>query len=145
MRTISKIFQSNLVYILILPVLIGCGDKEKVDSLTLMQKRLRGTWSVSSVTLNGLDVTTFYEDLTLDLLSNNTYECENEVDPVWPVSGTYEASLENDLRILTRNDGIEMTVLELTSANLVVQFPWVAASGGRGLDVGGQYEFRFVK
>jgi hypothetical protein len=127
-------------------IMFGCrDDRGKMDALSRMQKQLRGTWSVSEVSLSETDVSIFYADLTLTFSSNNSYTCQNQVDPVWPATGMFENVLENDLRIIVRDDGIRMKVISLTSHNLVVQFLWAGAPNGRLKNLNGEYEFTFTK
>jgi Lipocalin-like domain len=131
---------------LVVCLMFGCSDdKGKMNPLSQMQKRLRGTWTVSEVTLSGTDVSIFYANLTLTFNSNYSYACDNEVDPVWPAVGTYENILENDLQIILRDDGIRMRVISLTANNLVIQFTWAGDPNGKLKDLNGEYEFTFTK
>ena len=100
---------------------------------------------MSQVTLSEADVSIFYDGLTVTFNNGKSFVCTNEVDPVWPATGSYENILENDLKFILREDGIRMQVVSLTSNSLILQFSWAGIPGGKVKSINGEYEFTFTK
>jgi|TARA_B110000046_G_scaffold142480_1_gene149299 hypothetical protein len=136
-------------------MLISCGDDDPVtdDPVTepteeenqeeenQLESLSASAWTMSSITLDGDDLTTNFSGLVLTINSDKTYSTNGEYDPVWPSSGTF--TFGSDVNTLTRDDGISMTVT-VSETNLSIAFTYVAA-GGRIDALPGAYIFSFTK
>ena len=144
-------FSIRFIFVLLTILLLSASCKKDRDEagnpLAQLQKRLSGVWTVNNVTLSGMDVTVYYQGLTVDFNDDLSFTCEKPVDPVWPISGHYENQLENNQHVIVRSDNVRMFVTVLNASELVIQFPWTgkAPSGGRAASLNGEYQFTFTR
>jgi hypothetical protein len=132
-------------------MLISCGDdsddpvtEDPVTESTEEEKQLESlsasAWTMSSIILDGADVTSNFSGLVLTIKSDKTYSTNGEYDPVWPSSGTF--TFGSDLNTLTRDDGVSMTV-SVSETSLSITFTY-ADAGGRIDALPGDYVFSFT-
>lgn len=147
-----KRYSISLLYIIILSGsmvhLESCRKHDvKPDRLGEKRKQMAASWTVESVTLSGLDVTAYYKDLILLIKQEGTYECQNAMPPVWPLSGQLELEMNDTELRMIRSDGVEILVQTLDNESMVLQFFWSgkAPSGGRLNSMSGDYVFTFHK
>jgi hypothetical protein len=122
-------------------------DKKNAPSADANLSKLAGVWRIENATLSGADVTAFYADLHVTFNTDKSYACEHEVDPVWPVTGTFTLEYDDDDLILHRSDNVLMTIVSLSETGLILKFDWAGAppSGGRTSTLSGEYIFTFLK
>ena len=95
---------------------------------------------MSSITLDGADVTTNFSGLVLTINSDKTYSTNGSYDPVWPSSGSF--TFGSDINTLTRDDGVSMTI-SVSETSLTITLTY-ADSGGRIDALPGDYVFSFT-
>jgi hypothetical protein len=132
-------------------MLISCGDdsddpvtEDPLTESTEEEKQLESlsasAWKMSSITLDGADVTSNFDGLVLTINSDKTYSTNGSYDPVWPSSGSF--TFGSDINTLTRDDGVSMTI-SVSETSLTVTFTY-ADSGGRIDALPGDYVFSFT-
>jgi hypothetical protein len=106
-------------------------------------KMTAATWVIQSVTVDGVDKTDIYKNLTLKFTAT-TYTTTNGA-PVWPASGTWSFTNETGTTV-KRDDNTEITV-EATDTSLKLGLTWsqTTVGPGRTESVEGQHVFTFKK
>ena len=147
-----KHFRSFIFFIFSIAamMLISCGDDddasvaddpvEQTEEEKQLESLSASAWTMSSITLDGADVTTNFSGLVLTIKSDKTYSTNGSYDPVWPSSGSF--TFGSDLNTLTRDDGVSMTIA-VSETSLTVTFTY-ADSGGRIDALPGDYVFNFT-
>ena len=99
---------------------------------------------MQTVTVDGMDETSMYSGLTLKF-TNTQYTTTNG-KIVWPASGVWLFA-DNTGKIITRGDGIEMSVQQIDSDKLVLNFTWTTTTLGPGRisSMKGKHVFTFIK
>lgn len=108
------------------------------------EKLIASTWKMTKVTVDGVDQTSVYKDLTLTFTNTNYSSTNGKV--IWPASGSW--LFENDLATsIKRNDGLVMSVENLTDTALRLGLDWETTSIGTGrvLSIKGKHVFEFGK
>jgi hypothetical protein len=127
----------------------GCDSddsKPEPDPEKEYLEQLSFTWHLQQVKVDGVDVTSAFNQLALTLKGDRTFTVTNPVAPIWPADGTFvleEISGSGDYMIV-RSDGVEIKVNELSTTTLRLQLQFEPI-GGRVSSVGGQYEFLFAR
>jgi len=140
----TQVYHTLKALCLVMTILAGCNDAPTDEEKYLA--RLDGTWTLTDARVDGLMVTSAFDNLKLTLDGKN-YEVTNAVPPIWPNSGTITLEKTQGAQpfVLKRSDDVVMTVTELTATTLVLKFQYHAAGNGRLSAVSGNYEFRFTK
>ena len=134
----------------------NCGDKKddpvppdpKPNPIEEQLKLLAGEYTVSSVKLDGTEVTSDYTGMKITFTTSKGYSTSGgDFTPVWKASGSFtfkdETSTPPVLTSLIRDDGVEMAYTLSGSAitlNFSIQDP-----NGRLAGLEGQYEFKGSK
>lgn len=131
-------------------MLIGCGDDDRGDQNTQESgflKALSGKWTVERVTLDAIDVTFLFEEMTLSINSNKSYNAFKGLTPYWPEEGTFELAADpnSDNYKMIRDDGVELFVTALSDAELQVKMFYSPKTSGRVSSVAGEYQFNFKR
>ena len=122
----------------------NCDNKDE-PSLTEQQiylERLSKTWVVDEVTLDDVDVTEYFNNMSLTIQGDRTYIVTNSQPKVWPASGdfTLEKIAGDEHFRFIRNDGIEIIVASLTASQITFTFQYDAAAA-RTKGISGMYRF----
>ena len=122
----------------------GCKPDDPSDNEVAKKKLTSGVWKISQVTVDGVDQISLFTGMTLKF--NPTHYFTTDGVPVWAPSGTWTFA-DNTGKLLTREDGIQLTVTSLTESELIFTMPWdkTTYSGGRERSVPGPHTFRFGK
>jgi hypothetical protein len=133
----------------------NCGDnKEDPDPtpepnpITEQLKLLAGEYSVSSVKLDGTEVTSDYTGMKITFTTSKGYSTSGgDFTPVWKASGSFifkdETSTPPVLTSLIRDDGVEMAYT-LSGSAITLNFN-IKDPNGRLAGLEGQYEFKGSK
>jgi hypothetical protein len=141
---------SNLVLSMVFLIalsLSGCGDDPtpQPSAQDVAREKLTATtWKLTKVTVDGVDQTSVYENLTLTF-TNTAYTSTNG-KVIWPTSGTWLFN-NGQATEMKRNDGLEISIQNLTDTSLRLGLDWESTSIGTGrvLAIGGQHVFEFGK
>ncbi len=102
------------------------------------------TWKMQSVTVDGTDKTSIYKDLSLKFSASGFTSTNGGV--VWPASGTWSFTTA-DATAIKRDDGLVVTLQEVTDTSLKLALTWSKTTLGPGRieSVSGQNVFSFGK
>lgn len=124
----------------------SCGKKNDPQPETdrVMEILKANTWKMTSVTVDNTDRTTVYAGLTLSFTDTNYSTTNGGV--VWPTSGTW-AFADATGKLITRSDGLAISVEEATTTKLSLKLTWAETTlgGGRASSVAGVHVFVFGK
>ncbi len=107
-------------------------------------KLIASAWNVGSVTVDGTDQSDVYPDLKLTFTSSGFTSLNGGA--IWPASGTWTFT-SADAAAFTRNDGLVVTIQEVTATSLKLALVWDKTTIGPGRigSVEGQHVFTFGK
>lgn len=122
----------------------GGGDKETAEEAFI--KQLAATWQMQEADFDGKDVSNSFPGLVVTFSTSKSISVQNAVAPMWKGSSTFElVEVGNDF-LISRNDGLEILVEEMTETHLVLSFHYDPdALGGRMGSVTGGFTFEFNK
>jgi hypothetical protein len=151
--TMKTIFNTNRslqfaacgLLLIALIALQSCGKKSDPTPPTEQTKAIlkANTWNMATVTVDGTDRTSVYTGLTLSF-TDTDYTTTNG-RAVWPASGTWVFA-DPTGKVITRNDGLQITVEEAVAGSLKLKLTWNKTTlGGRAESVAGVHVFSFVK
>lgn len=125
-------------------LLTSCGGDDPTAAQVMTKELTANAWKVSSVTVDAMDKTDLFTNMTLTFTNTNYVTTNGGV--VWPASGTWEF-IDKEAKIIIRNDELEIEITEITSASLKLSFNWTRNTfePGRVSSVAGEHVFTFVK
>ena len=123
----------------------SCKDDPTAEEI--FRKKIARAWksSATGVQFDGKDVNGVFKDFTITFTESQTYTTTAGNAPVWPASGkfTLKASSSSTGFSLLRDDGVEVTVDQLTDTKLVLTFNY-AGKTSRVKSVSGGFVFDLV-
>jgi hypothetical protein len=135
-----------LMVVTIISTLSSCdGDEPAVSKQDEVKAKLiAGTWNIGSVMVDGTDKTSVYPNLKLTFTSAGFTSLNGGV--IWPASGTWTFT-SADATAFTRNDGLVVTIQEVTATSMKLALAWdkTTIGPGRLSSVAGQHIFTFAK
>lgn len=136
---------ASLIVIIGLLFLTSCKKDDPEPETARIQKILAAnSWVIQTVTVNEVDQTNLFTGLTLSFTMTNYSTTNGGV--VWPASGTWEF-VDETAKTIVRNDGLQITINEVTNTSLKLALIWSTTTlgGGRTASVAGDHEFSFIK
>ena len=134
MKTIKNI--TILAVIAVIATLSACGGDDTptpvTDPTTEVIKALGKSWTATSVSLDDADVTGDWAGFALTFLQSQGYSATNlsaESILVWPVSGSYTFPNANNANQILRNDGVQMTLSNVTETSATLSFRITGRTG----------------
>lgn len=116
--------------------LIACGGKDTpapiVDPTQEIIDALTKTWSVTSVQLDNADVTGDWSSFTLTFDNSKGYSAtvlNAESILVWPANGSYSFPNASNANQVLRNDGVEITLSNVTKTSATLTFNILGRNG----------------
>lgn len=126
--------------------LAGCrnDDSPQLETDRIRELLTSGTWTVESVSIDGVDKTDMYAGLAVTF-TNSGFTVTNG-GMVWPGSGAWTFADDTGKRLL-RSDDIMMDVREINESRLVLAFTWNSTTFGPGRvsSLSGEHVFTFHK
>lgn len=131
------------VILFTVPFISGCDSSEPQPETERVKELLTATeWKMQTVTVDGADQTSVYAGLRLSFTSSS-YTATNG-GAIWPASGTWSFADESG-KMINRNDGLQLTVDEVTAIKLALKLSWSKTTLGRVESVSGAHVFVFNK
>lgn len=120
----------------------ACSEEDPAPSEAVLSKLKSKTWDISSVQVDGVDQTSLFAGMTLTFTVKD-YQV-NPANAIWPASGTWQFT-DKEGTVIKRNDGLEITVTEITGSSLKLSLQWSKNTFGAGriTSVSGQHLFTF--
>lgn len=124
--------------------LMSCGDEEPTPQQKATALITRSAWKIKTVSVDAVDQTSVYSGLVITFTSNGYTTINGGV--IWPATGTWSFK-DKSATVITRDDGVEITLQELTDTSLKTAFSWskTTLGSGRAASVSGQHIFTFSK
>jgi hypothetical protein len=99
------------------------------------------SWQISEVKVDGV-ISDLYPGLTI-AFGSKTFTATNG-GPVWPASGTWNFVGESGTKLL-RNDGLDITIENISSTQLIILFSWNSSTftNGRAGSLKGSHRMTF--
>lgn len=119
----------------------GGGNPQPDTNETLLTN---GTWSVNSVSVDGVNKDDLFPSFTLHF-SSAAFTASHG-GPVWPATGSW--SFDNASQTtFTRGDGIQVTIQAISKSGLTLSLVWDTntLAGGKSGSIEGQYVFQMSK
>lgn len=108
-------------------------------------RELSASWRVDTVINDGQDVSNQYTGFVLSVEGTKTYSTLNGGNP-WPAQGTFDF-VNNNLDLIRRDDGVDVTIANLTATELSLTFNISTvrgtANGAEGIT--GAFTFNLTK
>jgi len=130
----------------------SCGKDDtpptpQVDPEQEIVDGLNKSWTITSVTLDNVDVTGDWNGFTLTFNGTKEYTAtalSAESILVWPASGSYTFPNATNANLILRNDDIQITISNMTDTTVTLSFTILGRTGGRkeGLIGGWVFEMR---
>lgn len=139
----KKIVLTTLSLLCVFALLQTVGCTDPIPETTRVKELLKsGNWIMQSASVNSVDQTTVYTGLTITF-TETSFSTTNGA-PVWPATGTWTFTDET-AKMFSRNDGLIVTIDEITATKLVLKLTWANTTIGSGRvnSVGGQNVFTF--
>jgi hypothetical protein len=116
------------------------GDDEQTRVLGLLKS---GTWKLKSLTVDGVDQTASFPNMTLKFTDTN-YSSVNGKD-VWPASGTWSFT-SDAATAFDRNDGTQVSIDAISATDMTLSLNWTTTKLGPGRmqRIQGKNVFKFV-
>lgn len=125
---------------------ISCSEEDdKKTKEESFLSTLSGTWQTDAVALDNEDVTEEFNDMTITFKEDQTFTVQNPVGNIWGSAGTFtfEEGSGDNFNLL-RDDGVLVTVSQLTETTLVF-FMQFDSAPGRTRGLAGEYIFEMKR
>lgn len=143
---VASIILMIIIFMMLLLQLSSCKKEEpsKLETDRIKLLLTSTTWKIQTVTVDGVDQTSMYSGLTLKFTDTQYTTTNGKV--VWPASGVWIFADNTGRRIL-RGDNVEMSVQQIDTDKLVLNFTWATTTLGPGRlsSMKGKHVFAFVK
>ena len=124
--------------------LSGCKEDAAISNQDEVKAKLTAaaTWKMQTVLVDGTDKSTVYKDLNIKFTDTGFTSTNGGV--VWPATGTWSFT-DADATAITRNDGLTVSLQEVTGTSLKLALSWskTTFAPGRSGSVSGQHVFSF--
>jgi hypothetical protein len=125
----------------------ACDGDDGPSAVEKQMKLLAGTWTMSSVTVDGVDQSSIFDGFKLTFTDTPaTYEPVNG-GKVWATGGSFRFNNNDATDFIRSNDGVVVTITSITENSLVLQMEWnrTTLDLGRIKSIAGNHEFVFSK
>jgi hypothetical protein len=130
----------------LLATLSSCkGDDPSVTEAQKITNLLTGSpWKIQSVTVDNVAHDELYPNLSVTFTSTGFTATNGLL--VWPTTGTWTFT-DKTATTFSRNDGVEVTINEISDTRLVLSLTWTKTTlgGGRANSLSGKNVFTLTK
>ncbi len=130
----------------LLVILQSCKhDDASPDEQSIFIGKISQTWKTNRVTVDGVDVTSYFKDMAITFRGDQTYTVANPVSPIWPASGLFETVATTDGSFdIERSDGVMIDVTSLAATSVILELLYTSPNG-RVAEVTGHYKFELTR
>ncbi len=126
----------------------SCKDDDPSATEQTIKRLAAHEWTLTKVTVDGVDRTSVYEGLVLVWDKNHTFSTTNG-GVIWPSTGTFsftDKAGKSLLVALTNNEETHVSIETLTNTRLIISFHRNESTLGQGRvrSIGGEHVFEFV-
>jgi hypothetical protein len=122
----------------------ACGGDDEPSAEKVFLEQIAGSWQISKADFDGKDVTNSFPGMVVTINEDKSFTVTNAVPPMWKSSNTFTLTGAGTSFQINRDDGLIITVNQVTDAKLILKFQYDAtAMGGRTNSVSGQFTFEF--
>jgi hypothetical protein len=133
MKQIARTLSTGILLIVLGLVLQHCGGSDPAPPATEAQRvtalMKTGAWKIQAATVDGASQTALFTGLTLTF--SDTGFTSTNGEPVWPASGTW-AFVNEGATSFTRNDGVVVTIQEISGSAMILSLTWDKTTLGPG-------------
>jgi hypothetical protein len=126
--------------------ILSCSPKDnpKLETDRVRELLTAGTWNIHTVTVDDIDKTSTYAGLTLAFNSTSYFATNGGI--VWMATGGW-AFADQRGKLITRGDGLSVTIEKVTTTTLVLTLTWTKTTLGSGRisSLSGNHVFTFNK
>jgi hypothetical protein len=141
MKTLQLLSPILLMGILLIS---ACGGDDKETAEQAFLKQIAGNWRMTKADFDGKDVMASFAGLALSVSTSKAISVQNSIPPMWQPSSTFILEKSGSSFALRRNDGLLISVDQVTDTKLILSFLYDAiAMGGRVGSVTGGFTFEF--
>lgn len=137
-----------LIVVMVATVVFACtsDDQNPTISVEEFMQKITTTWILESATVDRVDVTDAFEDLTITFSDDKTFVVTNPVSPLWPPTGVFRTPMQSANNfVLERADDVNMVVTAITDVSLVIEITYQTTRNGKTKSVGGLHVYTFRK
>jgi hypothetical protein len=144
MKNINKNAYSNLMTLMVLALMSGCGSDKDTPGPDAQAMLTSGTWKMESVTVDGVNKNNEFVNLTISFTKTG-FTAVGGV-PVWPSAGTWIFT-DAEKKSITRNDGTVVNLQNVSDHELTLALHWnkTTLGGGRVASLQGDHVFVLAK
>jgi hypothetical protein len=122
----------------------GCGSDVAPSAEKVFLDQIAQSWQISKADFDGKDVTNSFPGMVVTINQDKSFTVTNPVPPMWKASNTFTLTEAGTSFQINRDDGLIITVSQVTNSTLILMFQYDAtAMGGRVSSVTGQLTFEF--
>lgn len=124
----------------------GGGDPIEQTEEEIFLTKITGIWNTSVAQVDGKDVTKSFPGMVVTITDAKGITVTNPVSPMWKAASTFTLEPSGSSFTVKRNDGLVISVPEVTTTKIVLAFQYdPAVITGRLESVKGQFRFEFTK
>lgn len=123
----------------------GCGSDDDPAETDRVKKLLtKSSWSIERVTVDGVDKTPSFTELTLQFA--DTHYTTTHGGVLWSGSDSWKFT-DDTGNTIVRGDDIEITIREISNHKLILDLTWTSTTLGPGrmMSVAGEHVFTFSR
>jgi hypothetical protein len=115
-----------VAFISLLVHLSSCKGDDPVTETEeeIFLRKIEGNWKSSVAVLDGKDVSKSFPGLAIMINENKAITVTNPVAPIWKAASTFVLEQSGTTYNLKRNDGLLISVPEVTSGKIVLIFQY---------------------
>lgn len=140
MKTTNKNAYNNLMMLIALAVMSGCGSHKDTPEPDVQAVLASGTWKMETVTIDGVNKNSDFINLAISFTKTGFTSIGGA--PVWPAAGTWIFT-DAEKKSITRNDGTVIGLSSVSDDELILALHWNedTLGGGRTGSLQGDYVF----
>jgi hypothetical protein len=139
----------TIVTVLLIGVLLvllqSCKEDDAAGETDILINQLSQTWNLHRATVDNIEVTGSFKNMTITFRADHSYSVDNAVPPIWPSAGSFDFIHNSTGQSqLKRNDGAAITITSLNDSNVILELLYTSGAG-RASEVTGRFRFEMTR